>query len=94
MSKPSMRPETGLRAPSSRVSAETPAMRRPRSWIVSMVLPAGIGSSGAGIEAGGAYDFRQLVVATSVPDGAGEGVVVALGDGAGGVDGVCSGVGS
>ena len=46
-----------------------------------------------GIEAGGAYDFRQLVVATSVPDGAGEGVVVALGEGAGGVDGVCSGVG-
>ena len=30
MSKPSIRPETGLRAPSSRVSAETPAMSRPR----------------------------------------------------------------
>ena len=53
MSKPSMRPETGLRAPSSRVSAETPAMRRPRSWIFFMVLPDGM-SPGVGIEAGGA----------------------------------------
>ena len=82
MSKPSIRPVTGLRAPSSRVSDETPAMSRPRFLILSMVLPAGI-ASGSGIVAGGEYDCRQLVVATSVPDGAGEGVVVALGDGAG-----------
>ncbi len=34
MSKPSICPEIGLRAPSSRVSAETPAMSRPRSWIL------------------------------------------------------------
>lgn len=36
MSKPSIWPLSGLRAPSSMVSAETPAISRPRFWIVSM----------------------------------------------------------
>ncbi len=36
MSKPSIWPEIGLRAPSRSVSAETPAIRRPRRWIFSM----------------------------------------------------------
>ena len=36
MSKPSIRPETGLRAPSSSVSAETPAISRPRRAMVLM----------------------------------------------------------
>jgi hypothetical protein len=49
---------------------------------------------GAGIVAGGAYDWRQLAFTTSVLEGAGEGVGVALGDGAAGVDGVYRGVGS
>ena len=72
MSKPSICPVTGLRAPSSRVSAETPAMSRPRFWMVSMCCrPASAGRRHRG---GGAYDCRQLVVTTSVPDGAGEGV--------------------
>ena len=34
MSKPSIFPEIGLRAPSSRVSAETPTISRPRFWIL------------------------------------------------------------
>ena len=36
MSKPSICPEIGLRAPSSSVSAETPAISRPRCWILRM----------------------------------------------------------
>ena len=55
MSKPSIRPVTGLRAPSSSESAETPAMRRPRSWIRRIVVLAGIWP-GVGMVAGGAYD--------------------------------------
>ena len=41
MSKPSILPVTGLRAPSSSESAETPATSRPLLRIVSIVLPAG-----------------------------------------------------
>jgi hypothetical protein len=48
MSKPSMRPLIGLRAASVSVSAETPAMRRPRCWISRIVEPAGI-APGAGM---------------------------------------------
>ena len=36
MSKPSIWPLSGFRDPSSNVSAETPAISRPRSWILAM----------------------------------------------------------
>ena len=59
MSKPSIAPVTGLRAPSSTVSAETPAISRPRCWMVRN-RPAGIGSPGPGI-CRGRLVRRQLV---------------------------------
>lgn len=61
MSKPSILPVNGLRDPRLRLSAETPAISRPRSWIVFIVVPSGI-ARGAGSPAGsGAYDCSALV---------------------------------
>ena len=61
ISKPSIWPVKGLRAPRSNVSAETPAISRPRSWIVFMSLPAGIGVPGAGLGPEGANEARGFL---------------------------------
>src|SRR5438132_13024251 len=55
MSNPSRLPETGFRKPNNSVSAETPAMSRPRCQIVSMNDPGGMGP-GAGRGRDGAND--------------------------------------
>ena len=48
-----LRSVIGLRAPNSSVSAETPTISRPRSWIAAIVVPAGI-SPGVGSGPSGA----------------------------------------
>src|ERR1700694_5792040 len=73
MSKPSICRLVGFTEPNLNVSAETPATRRPRCWIFSMTLPAGI-CAGAGIDAGG----RTLAVGSHC--GAGTVVVAAPGE--------------
>src|ERR1019366_7104619 len=75
MSKPSIWPLSGLRAPSSRVSEETPAISRPRFWIVAMELPEAMAAPGAGFGPAGAKEDSGF------PQVGGGGVEVAPGVG-------------
>jgi len=74
MSKPSIWPFSGFRAPSSRVSAETPAISRPRCLIFAIWLPEGRAAPATGAAPSGAKE------ATGLPQsGAGGVLALALG---------------
>src|SRR3954447_8211908 len=80
MSKPSIAPVIGLREPSSKVSAETPAIKRPRALIWAIVEPA-VSAAGPGSGPVGAYDASGLpqfwLAAGGAAEAAGVGVVFA-----------------
>ena len=74
MSKPSICPVNGLRAPNSSVSPETPTISRPRSLISAIVLPAGNARPPAADPAAGTSARRgraRLVVGALGRDGGG-----------------------
>src|SRR5258705_13547443 len=71
MSKPSIVPVMGFREPSSKVSADTPAINRPCALIRAIVEPAG-SAFGLGSGPVGAYDASGLPQVWPVAGGAAE----------------------